>query len=155
MEKKKIISLVIFIIGLVTLAVGLVFLILHLAKGSKMEDGEYLVSAKEWILEDNSNCEATQTDESEGQSEDVAEINCLPKVFWDFTEIGKGTLTTNNHLNDYEFIWAIEDGKLKIETSWLYPLENEYDYELNQNDGILTLTADEKAFTFVANFESE
>ena len=120
-----------------------------------MEDGEYLVSAKEWILEDNSNCEATQTDESEGQSEDVAETNCLPKVFWDFTEIGKGTLTTNNHLNDYEFIWAIEDGKLKIETSWLYPLENEYDYELNQNDGILTLTADEKAFTFVANFESE
>lgn len=155
MEKKKIISLVIFIIGLATLTVGLVFLILHLTKGSKMEDGEYLVSAKEWILEDNSNCEATQTDESEGQSEDVAETNCLPKVFWDFTEIGKGTLTTNNHLNDYEFIWAIKDGKLKIETSWLYPLENEYDYELNQNDGILTLTADEKAFTFVANFESE
>ena len=31
-----------------------------------------------------------------------------PSVIWNFTEIGKGTLTTNNHENDYDFIWAID-----------------------------------------------
>ena len=76
-------------------------------------------------------------------------------MIWQFTEIGKGKLTTNGHTNDYDFIWAIEDDKLKIETSWLYDLENEYEYSLNQGDGTLTLKENDKEIKFIAEFESE
>ena len=71
-------------------------------------------------------------------------------VVWDFTEIGKGKLTTNNHINDYDFIWSLEDGKLKIETDWLYNLENEYEYALDQNAKTLTLTSGEDVYRFTA-----
>ena len=126
-KKKKIISITTFVIGLIVLAVGIVLLVLNLNKGAGMQDGEYLVAQENWQLEDSD------------------------KVVWDFTEIGKGTLTTNGHENDYEFKWAIEDGKLKIETDWLYNLENEYDYSLDQANGILILTSDGEEHKFVAN----
>ena len=148
MDKKKIISIVIFVIGLITLVVGVVFLILHLNSGPNIQDGEYLVSAKEWILSDGTECNESTANEGE-------QTGCPSSVIWKFTEIGKGTLTTNNHLNDYDFAWAIEDGKLKIETNWLYDLENEYEYTINQNDGILTLTDGDKTIIFAANFETE
>ena len=70
-------------------------------------------------------------------------------VIWNFTEIGKGTLTTNNHLNDYEFIWALEDGKLQVQTDWLYTLNNTYEYLLDQNSGTLTLTSGSETIKFV------
>ncbi len=130
-DKKKIISVVVFIIGMVTLAVGVVFLLLKLIGQNAVQDGDYLVSAKNWVLEDDE------------------------KVIWDFEEIGKGTLTTNNHLNDYTFIWALEDGKLKIETDWLYTLDDEYDYTINQSEGKLILNDGEKEVVFKANFETE
>lgn len=53
-----------------------------------------------------------------------------PSVIWTFTEPGKGTLTTNNHQNDYDFIWSVEGEKLKIETTWLYNLVDEYSIKL-------------------------
>ena len=115
-KRKKVLSICAMVAGLVLLVVGVVFLVLNILKMNQAADGEYLVTAKSWALE--------------GQD----------GVVWDFTEIGKGTLTTNNHLNDYDFIWALEDGKIKIETSWLYNLENEYDYTLDQGSGVLTLT---------------
>ena len=62
-----------------------------------------------------------------------------PSVVWNFTEIGKGTLTTNGHQNDYDFIWAIDGDKIKIETDWLYALDDEYIYTLDQSAGVLTL----------------
>ena len=130
-DKKKIISVVVFIIGMVTLAVGVVFLLLKLIGQNAVQDGDYLVSAKNWVLEDDE------------------------KVIWDFEEIGKGTLTTNNHLNDYTFIWALEDGKLKIETDWLYTLDDEYDYTINQSEGKLILNDGEKEIIFKANFETD
>lgn len=141
-SRKCVASLSIFIVGIITLIVGVIFLILNLNKGVSLQDGEYLVSADNWTLEEDSNC---------GDNE-----NCFdePNVIWDFTEIGKGTLTTNNHINDYVFVWAIEDGKLKIRTDWLYELENEYEYELDQNVGILTLKTEDEEFRFVANFEN-
>ena len=83
------------------------------------------------------------------------EINCEPGVIWKFTEIGKGTLTTNNHINDYDFIWSLKDGKLLIETAWLYDLNNEYEYELNQGNGTLTLKDGDKEFNFTAKFATE
>lgn len=140
MKKKQILSITIFIIGIIALITGIVFLVLRFTGSSAVQDGEYLISAKEWTLEDGTNCADEAT-------------NCAPSVIWKFTEIGKGTLTTNNHTNDYDFIWAIEDGTLKIETSWLYDLENEYQYQLDQSAGVLTLTDGDTEYKFVAAFE--
>ena len=124
MNKKRI-SLIVLIIGLLTLIAGVVFLIVRLTAGPSVADGEYLVSVGEWKEQDE------------------------PSVIWNFKEIGKGTLTTNNHTNDYDFVWALEDGKLKINTEWLYTLNNEFDYVLDQGSNILTLTSGNDTFTFV------
>ena len=124
MNKKRI-SLIVLIIGLLTLIAGVVFLIVRLTAGPSVADGEYLVSVGEW------------TEQGE------------PSIVWNFTGIGKGTLTTNNHTNDYDFVWALEDGKLKINTEWLYTLNNEFDYVLDQGSNILTLTSGDETFTFV------
>lgn len=126
LKKKKILSTTLLIIGVITLVVGVVFLVLNLIKMNRAADGDYLVSAGNWVLDGSDS------------------------VIWDFTEVGKGTLTTNNHLNDYIFIWAIKDDKLKIETDWLYDLENEYTYQLDQGAKTLTLTADGTTYRFTA-----
>ena len=115
MRKKLVFSIVVFVIGLAVLITGLVFLIIHLTKGPTLQDGEFLVSVGKWSLEGE------------------------PGVEWQFTEIGKGKLTTNNHINDYDFIWAIDGGKLKVETKWLYQLNDEYDYKIDQNERKLVL----------------
>ncbi len=124
MNKKRV-SLIVLIIGLLTLIAGVVFLIVRLTAGPSVADGEHLVSVGEWKEQDE------------------------PSVIWNFKEIGKGTLTTNNHTNDYDFVWALEDGKLKINTEWLYTLNNEFDYVLDQGSNILTLTSGNETFTFV------
>ena len=124
MNKKRI-SLIVLIIGLLTLIAGVVFLIVRLNAGPSVADGEYLVSVGEWKEQDE------------------------PSVIWNFTEIGKGTLTTNNHTNDYDFVWAIEDGKLKVNTEWLYTLNDEFDYTLDQNGNILTLTRGDEETIFI------
>lgn len=124
MNQKRV-SLIVFIIGLLTLIAGVVFLIVRLSAGPSIADGEYLVSVGEWKEQDE------------------------PSVIWNFTEIGKGTLTTNNHTNDYDFVWAIEDGKLKVNTEWLYTLNDEFDYTLDQNGNMLTLTRGDEETIFV------
>lgn len=127
-RKKKILSLCVLGVGVAALAAGVVFLVLNIMTANKTADGNFLVEASSWTLESSDN------------------------VVWNFTEIGKGTLTTNNHLNDYDFIWSIEDNKLLIETDWLYDLENEYTYELDQNSKTLNLTdANGGSYTFKAN----
>ena len=145
-KKKKsnrfIVSVVVFVIGLITLICGAVFLILDLIRVPDSADGEFLISADEWVLENGTNC-ANDTE---------TETNCMPSVIWKFTDIGKGTLTTNNHINDYDFAWAIKDGKLLIETNWLYELENEYEFKLNQKEKTLTLIDGEKEITFTGRF---
>lgn len=167
--KGKKVALTIFIIGMLTLTAGIVFLVLDLIQAPKARDADYLVSVGRWILADGTNCggaasepispneavngsegeaEANSNDGTESNADGEGTTNCLPSVIWNFTEIGKGTLTTNAHLNDYDFIWAIEGDTLKIETNWLYELENEYKYELDQNNGILTLTEGDQTFTF-------
>ena len=125
-KKKKIIFISVFAVGLATLIAGAVFLILNLTRGADVADGEYLISVEKWVLSDSD------------------------RVEWKFTEIGKGTLTTNAHENDYDFLWSLEDGKMKVETDWLYDLEDEYEYKLDQNAGELTLSADGKEYKFVA-----
>ena len=128
-KKKKIISIGVFVIGMIALIVGVVFLIINLTRGKSVADGEYLVTAENWVLTtcDSDNCE---------------------NVIWDFTEIGKGTLTTDGGEHKYDFKWAIKDGKLIIQTEWLYEMDNEYDYSLNQNDGVLTLKDDDGEYKF-------
>ena len=125
-KKKKIGSITIFVIGMVVLVVGVVFLVLNLLE-NKTADAEFLISKENWILEDGDG------------------------VVWDFTELGKGTLTTNNHINDYDFTWAIEDKKLKIKTEWLYEMDNEYEYSLDKGAGVLILKDTEKEVKFVAS----
>ena len=67
-----------------------------------------------------------------------------PSVIWDFSEVGKGKLTTDNHVNDYDFIWRLQDKKLLIETDWLYDLNDEFDYILDQSEKTLTIKNPEK-----------
>lgn len=133
-KKKKITSIIVLIIGLATLVMGAVFLVLKLTAAPAVADGKYLVDAGEWKM-DSGDCEG----------------EACERVIWKFTEIGKGTLTTNAHQNDYEFKWALEDKKLIMQTEWLYELDNEYDYTLNQEDGILTLKNGDKEYRFTAS----
>ena len=112
-------------IGIFTLAVGGFFLVKTLTKKPVEPDGKYLLEVGAWAREDE------------------------PTVIWKFTEAGKGTLTTNRHYNDYDFIWSIEDKKLNIETTWLYTLNDTFEYVLNQKKKTLTLTKDGVDYVFV------
>ena len=123
---KKRLPLIIFIIGLAVLASGVTFLLINIFSKPDTRDADYLVEIGTWTEQDANS------------------------VIWQFTEIGKGTLTTNNHTNDYDFIWAIEGDKLKIETKWLYELEDEYTYKIDQRAKTLTLTTDEQTIIFNA-----
>lgn len=149
MDKKRIIPTIVMVIGLITLVVGAVFLILKLTDKPAMEDGEFLVSVGNWVLDQGDNCELM------GESDSEAETNCEngAKVIWQFTEIGKGTLTTNNHLNDYGFTWALHEGQLLVQTDWLYKLDNKYEYKLNQGEGVLVLSDGDNEYRFVAQTE--
>ena len=80
-----------------------------------MDEAEFLITTGEWVREDQ------------------------PSVIWDFTEVGKGKLTTDSHLNDYDFIWKLDGGKLLIETAWLYDLNDDFDYTINQGEKTLTI----------------
>ena len=124
-KRKKIASIVVFAMGLVVLIIGAVFLILNLIS-DKTADAEFLVSKENWTLENENG------------------------VVWDFTEVGKGTLTTNNHTNDYDFTWVIEDDKLKIKTDWLYEMDDEYEYSLDKAAGVLILKDGEEEIRFIA-----
>lgn len=152
--KSLIVSVVLFVFGVIALIAGVVVLVLKLTGGERIADGEYLVKAEEWALDSNTNC--IEPDSQDGDVEDEEKLipNCSSDnaVIWKFTEIGKGTLTTNSHKNDYDFIWAIEDGKLKIETKWLYDIVNEYEYDLNQQDKTMTLTDGETKYVFEGKF---
>ena len=124
-DKKKRFGISVFVLGLIALIGGAVFLILDLTKQPDVRDADYLVQIKTWQRED------------------------APSVIWQFNEIGKGKLTTNSHTDEYDFIWALDGDKLKIETSWLYTLDDEYTYILDQKDNKLTIASGEKSYSFV------
>ena len=124
MNKKRI-SIILLIVGLIALVAGAIFLIIRLNIKPGLADGEYLVSVGKWT-EDN---EAS--------------------VVWEFTELGKGTLTTNDHINDYDFTWAIDEDKLQIQTEWLYTMDNTYEYSIDQNSNTLTLKDGDETIKFV------
>ncbi|MBQ6375819.1 hypothetical protein IJJ37_02745 [Candidatus Saccharibacteria bacterium] len=122
---RRKLSLIVFILGLIALIGGAAYLIVALLSRPAVPDAEFLVSVGAWKRSD------------------------VDGVIWNFTNIGDGTLTTNNHTNDYNFLWAIDGGALKIETDWLYTLNNEYKYELDQSAKVLTLTLGDDYWTFI------
>lgn len=124
-QKKGRAGIVVFVIGATTLVAGVAFLLFNLFKAPDIRDAEYLVQISTWQREDE------------------------PTVVWNFTEIGKGKLTTNFYLDEYDFIWAMDGEQLKIETDWLYTLDDEYTYKLDQSAKTLTLANGEKTYTFV------
>ena len=121
-------SIITFAIGLAIFIGGAVFFCLDFFGTPSTRDAEYLVSVGTWAQ----------------QSEDST-----TSVIWNFTEIGKGTLTTNNHINDYDFLWAIDGDTLKIETAWAYALNDTFTYHLDQSTNTLTLTRDDASTVFI------
>lgn len=115
MKNDKKSSIIVAAVGAVVFAIGLIVFLVNILAKPGLRDAEYLVEIGAWERED------------------------APSVVWNFTEIGKGTLTTNGHQNDYDFIWALDGDKIKIETDWLYTLNDEYTYTLDQGTGVLTL----------------
>lgn len=124
--KRKKVGLIVFFVGVTVLVAGLVFFLISIFAKPGLRDAEYLVEVGKWVRDDE------------------------PGVIWNFTEVGKGKLTTNNYTNEYDFIWAIENDKLKIETEWLYTLNDEYEYLLDQNAKSLIIKSGEKTIEFVA-----
>lgn len=123
---KKRFPLVIFIIGIITLLAGGGFLAWRYLEPPSISDADYLVQLRTWTA---------KTSES---------------LVWTFTEVGKGQLTTNNHQNDYDFLWALDGNQLKTETAWAYPLQNTFTYKLNRQDNTLELSSGDKTVVFTA-----
>lgn len=117
MDKK---SFAFFVVGMIILCVGVVLLAIKIITGPKMDNAEFLITAGEWMREDD------------------------PTVIWDFTDTGKGKLTTDGHLNNYDFKWSLEGGRLKIETAWFYDLSDDFEYSLDQGAKILTIKNQDK-----------
>ena len=129
-KKVKKGPIIVFALGIILLIAGIITLVIRLISAPVVTDAEFLISGGEWVREDE------------------------PTVIWNFKEVGKGSLTTDEHLNDYDFIWAIEDGKLKIETDWLYDLEDDFDYTIDQGAKTLTIKNDAVEVTFKAQEKS-
>ena len=115
LTKLRKISIGVLVVGAVALIAGIGFLVYNILNTPSASDADYLVQVKTWQRED------------------------APSVIWKFTEIGKGQLTTNDGENTYDFTWAFDDGKLKIDTDWLYTLNDEYEFSIDQHDQKLTL----------------
>lgn len=128
---KKWVGLIVMLVGILVCIAGLVFLLINIFAEPGLRDAEYLVEVGEWVREDE------------------------PAVIWKFTEVGKGTLTTNSHTNDYNFIWAISGETLEVETSWLYTLNDNYTYVIDQSAKTLILTSGEKEIKFVPAQKTE
>ena len=124
--KKRRLPLVVLVIGFLALIGGGTFFAIKLLMKPATRDADYLVEIGEWARE------------------------AAESVVWKFTEIGKGTLTTNNHQNDYDFLWSIDGDTLKIETKWLYDLNDEYTYKIQQDNKTLTLSSDDGDIVFLA-----
>lgn len=118
--KKKKWPIVVFVLGMIALAVGVAMLIVKLVNQNPVADTEYLVTASEWVREDQ------------------------PSVVWDFDNEGKGKLTTDGGQNHYDFTWALSGDKMSIKTKWLYDLNDEFQYKIDKNAGTLTIINNDK-----------
>lgn len=126
LKKIIIISVSIFLF-LILGGTGLYFYLNREKPSTPLSDADFLVSVGTW--------------EKSGAS----------KVKWIFKENGKGSLTTNDALNFYDFTWTLDNGTLKISTDWLYTLEDEFSFTLNREENSFTVVAkeDEKESVFI------
>ena len=144
-SKKSIFGFISLGIGVAALAASATFFIIKNNEKPAVRDAEYLVSVGKWIMQSESNTEPVDCISSV-EEENAEPTDCISvepttgNVIWNFTEIGKGTLTTNNHIDDHDFKWAIESNKLKIETDWLNTLYDELTYKIDQKEQILEVT---------------
>ena len=144
-SKKSIFGFISLGIGVAALAASATFFIIKNNEKPAVRDAEYLVSIGKWVMQSESNTEPVDCISSV-EEENTEPTDCISvepttgNVIWDFTEIGKGTLTTNNHIDDHDFKWAIEGDKLKIETDWLNTLYDELTYKIDQKEQILEVT---------------
>ena len=99
--------------GVALLIAGAALFVVKMISGAALRDANTLIEVGTWQRED------------------------APEVIWTFTEMGKGTLTSNGHQNDYDFLWRIDGDTLKLEIKWLYDVEDEYTYRLK--DKVLSL----------------
>lgn len=125
LSKLRKISIGVLAVGIVALVAGIGFLVYQLVSTPGADDADFLVQVKTWQRED------------------------APSVVWEFSEIGKGSLSTNAGENIYDFDWSFDDGKLKIDTDWLYTLNDEYEFSLNQGARTFTLKTDDETLTFI------
>ena len=125
LTKKRKISIAALVVGIVVLLGGIGFLAYRIFSDTSASDAEYLVKIGTWQRED------------------------APDVIWQFTDIGHGTLTTNDHVNDYDFAWALEDDQIKIDTDWLITKNDEYTYHIDQSQNQLTIEGADETLTFV------
>ena len=126
MDKKQKISIITFIIGIILAIAGAVVLVVNIMNKNTTDSAEFLVATGAWQRQDQ------------------------PEVIWNFTEIGKGSLTSNNHTNDYDFVWMLDGDKIKIKTNWLYEKEDEFTYYIDQGAKTLTLKSDNEEYIFKA-----
>lgn len=113
--RSRKIGIAVFVIGIIVLIAGVAVLVVKKTAQPLLDDAEFLITAGQWVREDQ------------------------PEVIWDFTEVGKGTLTTDDHQNDYNFTWKLDNSKITIETDWLYSFYDTFDYTLNQGEKTLTV----------------
>ena len=83
---------------------------------------------------------------------DAWEKTGAPTVIWSFKPDGTGELTTNKE-NYYPLKWYLSNGKLEIDTSWLYELSDAFEISLDRTSETPSFTvknlADETVSTFV------
>ncbi len=123
--KARKISIAAFAVGMLVLIGGIGFCAWRYLKGAPVADARFLVEVGSWQMQDEE------------------------PVIWKFTDIGHGTLTTNKHINDYDFIWALDGNEFKIDTNWLYTLSDAFTYELDQSARELKITSGDQTYTFI------
>lgn len=123
--RRRAISVAVFLCGVISLVAGVVALVYGLARSDEVSAAAFLVKAGPWQRQD------------------------APDVTWQFTSIGAGTLTTDGGEHEYPFTWALVDGQLKVDTEWLYTLNDAYDFSLNQSTSKFTLKTAQGTVAFV------
>lgn len=145
---KLIIGIISLTIGFAALIASIAFFIIDLNSKPDIRDAEFLVQKGTWVMQ--SNTTTTESIDCISSEEGSEPTDCATvvesiepnanNVIWKFTEIGKGVLTTNNHIDDHNFLWALDGDKLLIEVEWLQDLYNEVTYSLDQKNETLELS---------------
>ena len=125
-KSKKPLIITLVAVAVLALAGGVYYYLAHREKPVFLSDAEYLIDVESW------------------------EKSGAPSVIWAFRADSKGELTTNKS-NYYPTSWSLEGGKLQISTSWLYELNDEFEFSLNRVEKSFTVKnlSDDTESTFL------